>query len=326
MTTLNNFRTQVNTSISINKISHDNHIVFMGSCFSDSMMKYFSNFCFSVFNPYGTIYNPITLSQNIKRAMTENMFSESELLQNEEFFLSWFHSGKYFNKSKDLLLNTINQQQVKLAEFINKNAKLLVTFGTSKVYEFLENNQIVANCHKQPNSKFKNRRLEISEIVKSWRSILNQINNTVIFTISPVRHLKDGFIDNNKSKATLFLAIDQLCKEFDHVHYFPSFEILIDELRDYRFYASDWIHPSNEATDYIWNKLSEQIFSKDTSLLIKKIEKIRNDLSHQPKFGMTKAYINFISETLEKINNIKNQTKNYDWSNEISQINAILNK
>ena len=103
-------------------------------------------------------------------------------------------------------------------------------------------------------------------------------------------------------------------------------ELLIDELRDYRFYASDWIHPSNEATNYIWNKLSEQIFSKDTFFLIKKIEKIRNDLSHQPKFGMNKAYINFISETLEKIKNIKNQTKYYDWSKEISQINAILNK
>ena len=148
----------------------------------------------------------------------------------------------------------------------------------------------------------------------------------IIKEVSSINEKITSLIDNKKNKATLFVAIDQLCNEFDHVHYFPSFEILIDELRDYRFYASDWIHPSNEATNYIWNKLSEQIFSKDTFLLIKKIEKIRNDLSHQPKFGMNKAYINFISETLEKIKDIKNQTKNYDWFKEISQINAILNK
>lgn len=324
MKTINNFRTQVDVSMSVKKISHDNQLIIMGSCFSDSMRKYFSKYCFSVFNPFGTIYNPISLSQNIKRAMAKNMFSETELLQNQEIFLSWFHSGKYFNQSKNLLLSTINQQQVKLVELVNKNATLLVTFGTSKVYEFLENNQIVANCHKQPNNKFINRRLEISEIVNSWRSIFNQISNTVIITISPVRHLKDGFVDNNKNKATLFLAIDQLCNEFDHVHYFPSFEILIDELRDYRFYASDWIHPSNEAIDYIWYKLSEQLFDSNTLLLVKEIEKIRNDLNHQPNFGKTKEYIKFMKRTLEKVIKIKNQTKNYDWSKEIKQLNAIL--
>ena len=127
------------------------------------------------------------------------------------------------------------------------------------------------------------------------------IDNNIIFTVSPVRHVRDGLINNNLNKSTLLIAIHQLKQEFSNAHYFPSYELLMDELRDYRFYASDWIHPSFEATSFIWNKLSHQLFTADTLLIMEEINKIRNELNHQSKFGMTKQHMLFLEKTLKKI-------------------------
>lgn len=327
MNSKNIFRTEVDTSLSINNLSHSDRFILIGSCFSNQMSKYFNRSCFNVLNPFGTIYNPISLQQNIFSAINNRIFDETNLIQSDEVFLSWNHSGRYFNKHEKLLLKTINNEQEKIHELISSNATIIVTFGTANVYELISSNKIVANCHKKSSSSFKKRILSVSEIVSSWTEVLKSINNRIIFTVSPVRHIRDGLKENNLSKSTLLLAVNELCKEFgNQTHYFPSYELLIDELRDYRFYANDWVHPSEEATDFIWEKLSNEIFSTETKSLINKIGKIRRDLAHKPKYGISKEHTIFLKNVLEKINRIKNFTINYDWNPEINQIKSMILK
>lgn len=323
----NIFRTEVDTFISINKLSHTDSFILLGSCFSNQMSKYFNNNCFSLLNPFGTIYNPISLQQNFYNAINKKIFKKSDLLKNGEIFLSWNHSGTYYNKYENLLLKEINDEQQKIYQLIKKNATIIVTFGTSYIYELISNKKIVANCHKKSSTIFNKRRLSVIEIVNSWREILKSIDNQVIFTVSPVRHIREGLIESNLSKSILLLAVNELCNEFDdQTHYFPSYELLMDELRDYRFYDPDWIHPSKEATDFIWEKLSSQLFSNDTLLLIEEINKVRKNLAHQPKFGKNEEYLNFLNKTLNMILKIKGNTNNYDWSKEISYLKSNLKK
>ena len=321
------FRTEVDTSLSIKNLTHFDSFILIGSCFSNQMSNYFNTNCFNVLKPFGNIYNPISLQQNIQNAINNKIFDTTSLVQDDNVFLSWNHSGRYFNKYEKLLLNTINKEQEKIRQLINSNATIIVTFGTSNVYEMICNNKIVANCHKKPASLFNKRRLSVSDIVESWSKVLKLINNQVIFTVSPVRHIKDGLKESNLSKSILLLAVNELCKEFrNQTHYFPSYELLIDELRDYRFYANDWVHPSKEATDFIWEKLSNELFSHETKSIIIKIGKIRRDLAHNPKFGFSKENTIFLKNILEKINEIKNFTINYNWNQEIDQINSLISK
>ena len=326
MSLIQNFRTEVKLDSKSKNNNHSDQFLLIGSCFATEMSLFFKKYCFDYLNPYGTIYNPISLANNFEKLISKDSYNERNLVDNNGVFLSWNHSGKYYSNSSDLLLKKLNREQEDSFKMLKSNSNLFITFGTSKLYIHKESNKVVANCHKQMNTIFSTRRATIDEVVNSWRPILKRINNTVIFTVSPVRHVRDGLVENNLNKSVLLLAIDQLCKEFpEKVSYFPSYEILIDELRDYRFYSNDWIHPSEEAKEFIWNKLSDILFSEKSKKLNLEIYKIRSSLSHQPKFGINNEYISFLNKTLKKIKEIKTNTPNYSWKNEENTINQIIN-
>ena len=328
MSVTQNFRTEVNFSSKSNNNNnnHSDQFLLIGSCFATEMSFYFKKYCFGFLNPYGTIYNPISLAMNLEMLINKESFTKRNIVNNNGVFLSWNHSGKYYSNKSELLLKKINNEQENTFKMLKNNSKLFVTFGTSKLYELKENNQVVANCHKYTNTNFSTRRATINEVVDSWRPILKKINNKVIFTVSPVRHIREGLVENNLNKSVLLLAIDQLCKEFpERVSYFPSYEILIDELRDYRFYSNDWVHPSDEAKEFIWNKLSKVMFSEPTKKLNLDILKIRSSLAHRPKFGINTEYLSFLNKTLQKINEIKSSTPNYSWKDEINNIKEKIN-
>ena len=200
------------------------------------MSKYFNRTCFDVLNPFELFTTLFHCNKTFIVLLLIEYLTRTNLIQSDEVFLSWNHSGRYFNKNEKLLLKTINEQE-KIHELISSNATIIVTFGTANVYELISSNKIVAiNCHKKSSSSFKKRTLSVSEIVSSWTDVLKSINNRIIFTASPVRHIRDGLKENNLSKSTLLLAVNELCKEFgNQTYYFPSYELLIDELRDYRF-------------------------------------------------------------------------------------------
>lgn len=322
-----NFRTEVDFKDSSKYLNHSDSFILIGSCFSLEMSKLLKQNCFNVLNPYGTIYNPISIASNIKKLLNNQPFTQKDIIKNDDVFLSWNHSGKYYNKDSQLLLKKINKEQNDIFNLIQKKATLIITFGTSYLYELEESNKVVANCHKQSKELFLKRRCSIIEIVNDWREVLKNTKNKFILTVSPVRHLKEGLVENNLSKSVLLLAIDELCKEFsDRVSYFPSYELLIDELRDYRFYGKDWIHPSAEAVDFIWKKFTKQHLNKNALDLLVDISKIRTALAHRPKFGINKEYLIFLEKTLYKINKLKPLTPKYDWKEEILEINFLINK
>ena len=326
MSLTQNFRTEVNLTSKSKNNNHLDQFLLIGSCFATEMSLFFKKYCFGYLNPYGTIYNPISLAKNFEKLISKDSYMERNLVNNNGVFLSWNHSGKYFSNSSDLLLKKINMEQEDAFKILKSNSSLFITFGTSKLYIHKESNQVVANCHKQMNTIFNTRRATVNEVVDSWRSILKKIDNPVIFTVSPVRHVRDGLVENNLNKSVLLLAIDQLCKEFpENVSYFPSYEILIDELRDYRFYSNDWIHPSEEAKEFIWNKLSDILLSEKTKKLNIEIHKIRTSLAHQPKFGINAEYLSFLNKTLQKIKEIKSNTPYYSWKDEENTIKEIIN-
>ena len=321
-----NFRTEVNLTSKSKNNNHLDQFLLIGSCFATEMSLFFKKYCFGFLNPYGTIYNPISLADNFEKLISKESFNERNLVNNNGVFLSWNHSGKYYSNRSDLLLKKINKEQDDAFKMLKSNSSLFITFGTSKLYIHKESNQVVANCHKHMKTIFNTRRATVDEVVESWRSIIKKIDNPVIFTVSPVRHLSEGLVENNLNKSVLLLAIDQLSKEFpEKVSYFPSYEILIDELRDYRFYSKDWVHPSEEAKEFIWNKLSNIIFSEKTKKLNIEIYKIRTSLAHQPKFGINTEYLSFLNKILQKIKKIKSNTPNYLWKDEENTINEIIN-
>lgn len=327
MTKIKNFRNVVTIPKYPFKMTYKKSILLMGSCFSNQMYQYFVNNCFSTLSPFGTIYNPVSIANNIIKCLNAEDFTENDIIQHKEVFFSWYHSGKYYAKNEDLLINEINYEAKLVSKYLLSKPVIVTTFGSSIIYSLDSKNSIVANCHKQPASLFNHRKLAVSEIVEKWTTVINRVDANFVFTVSPVRHYRNGFIENNRSKAVLFLAIEKLCELFPKkVSYFPSYEIMIDELRDYRFYGKDWIHPSAEAVEYIWDKLSSSIFSASEFKVIDKISNIRKQLAHRPNYGITKEHLVFLQNLCKEIIDIKPLTPHYDWSEEIALINQQLGK
>ena len=307
------------------EINHNRPLISFGSCFSKHIHNYLEYCGFGAEYHYGTIYNPISIADNLKKCLEKLEFKSDDLTLLNEIYLSWYHSGTIFNQNKDILLQKINENQKLVLKTLNNNPVVIITFGSAYVYSLKSNGKIVANCHKKPNTLFKKRKLSIQQIVTKWTDFIHKTDAEFIFTVSPVRHLKDGFVENNRSKSVLLLAIEQLCNSFPKkVNYFPSYEIMIDELRDYRFYAKDWVHPSKEAVDFICQKFSESFFKNETTKIVDNIIKIRHKLAHRPIYGLTNNYVDFLNKTLDDISNVKEKTKLYDWSHEVNKINQQL--
>ncbi len=298
------FRTEIDTiNIPVN-ISHQDKLVMLGSCFTENIAEKMLRYKFDVLcNPFGIIYNPVSISKIIDRAISLDYPEERNLVQLNGLWHHFdFHgdlSGIYPDEVIEKSIIFIDN----LKEYLTSASTVFLTFGTSIVYKRKDTNEIVANNHKFPSGFFTKMRLEIEDIVNiitntitGLRSVNPDIN--IVFTVSPVRHIKDGLIENQRSKAALLLAIEKLLS-LENCYYFPSYELLIDDLRDYRFYNGDLVHPSKEAIEYIWEKFSDTFFDKSTMKIIDKIEKIRRSLEHRPLNPDSEAHKTFLSR-LEK--------------------------
>lgn len=306
-----NFRTKVKIEESKNKINHLQKISFIGSCFSHNIGEKLLEDEFDVsLNPFGILYHPISIAEAIKKCVLQENFSQSDLLKVGEQWLSLKHHSQFNKLTVDECLSEINDSISASANYYNDSDFLIITFGTAWVYSYNETGKIVANCHKIPNTQFTKRLLSVSEIVKEFKEtieILKEYNPSlrILFTISPVRHWKDGIVENNRSKATLHLAIKELTEIHDKVNYFPSYEILMDELRDYRFYKDDLLHPNQLAVDYIYERFSEVFFSPETNSLLNKIRKLKSALSHRPFNPKSESHLKFIKSTNDKVQELE---------------------
>jgi len=293
------FQTKVQIPASTLKIGYVDHVMALGSCFAENIGKKMSDAYFLIdVNPFGVLYNPISIKNSLELLLQNKPFTIDDIFEYNSTWQSFSHSTLFSDSNAQVCLENINSRLNVARTFFNQSQILIITFGTAWVFEDLNTGQVVSNCHKLPDRNFIRRRLTIQEIVDNYILILKKLftNNPtlqIIFSISPIRHWKDGAHENNISKSTLLLVVDELQKDFEQVHYFPAYEIQMDELRDYRFYASDMLHPSDVAVDYIWEKFCETYFSPETQQIKIRVQQLNADLAHRPLHPEAKEFLLF---------------------------------
>ncbi|MDD4990653.1 MAG: GSCFA domain-containing protein [Paludibacter sp.] len=297
------FQTKVEIPRPLFNISYENRIMTLGSCFAENIGKKMQDVYFDMdINPFGVLYNPVSILNSLDILINNKQFTKNDLFENRGLWQSFSHSSLFSDTDVDACLAKINNRLINASDFLRQADFLLITFGTAWVYEEQKSGRVVSNCHKLPASDFNRRRLTIDEIVADYSILINRLSELipdlkVIFSVSPIRHWKDGAHENNVSKGTLLLAIDELQKRFSHISYFPAYEIQVDELRDYRFYASDMLHPSEVAIDYIWKRFSETYFNEKTSGMKRQFEQLAADLSHRPLHPDSEEFKQFLENT-----------------------------
>ncbi len=323
------FRTEVNTKIRNYKIDYQKKQFFIGSCFIENIGKKMKELKFPVLiNPFGILYNPISVKNCIEILIKKKFFIEKDIYFSNKKYISFYHHGDFSNENRKKCIEKINKNIEIASNFLKKTSFLFITFGTSFVYENKNTKKIVSNCHKIPKKEFKNYLLNPDEIIKNYISLIENILKfnpnleKIIFTVSPIRHWKDGANANQISKSILQIVIFELKKHFKIVDYFPSYEIVLDDLRDYRFYESDMIHPNSTAIDYIFKKFHKSFIDDKVENITLEIKKINNAKRHKPFFPYSEEHKNFKNSFLKKIKLLKNKypflnlKEDYDFFNE----------
>ena len=278
------FRTVIDIPESTGKISYKDKISGFGSCFVTHIKEKFEYFQFqNQINPFGTVFNPVSIRKLLQHVVNQQLFNEKDLFYHQNLWKSFDLHSEFNQPDKDLFLQNINDRIVSAGKFLKTSGWLFLTFGTAWVYKHKATGQIVNNCHKVPQREFEKLLLsptviidELNEIIRLAKTIAPTIK--ILMSISPVRHLKNGFVENQRSKAHLITAVHQLDTA---IYYFPSYEMMLDDLRDYRFYKDDFIHPNTLAINYIWQKFSEAYIDKSAIPVMRKIDKIRQGLAHK---------------------------------------------
>lgn len=325
-------RTKVELPVGQYEIRHADKLMLWGSCFAENIGEKLDAYKFTCdVNPFGILYNPLSIAEGIAQLYRGKRYTDADLRYDRGQWFSLMHHGSFSSPDKAVCLEAINRRMEAGEEHLKQTDWLLFTWGTARVYEWCEDGNIVGNCHKLPERLFTRRLLEVEEIVSVYTTMLGELKRMnphlkILFTVSPIRHVRDGMHGNQVSKATLLLAADCLCRRLSYCHYFPSYEIMMDELRDYRFYADDMFHPTPLAVNYIWECFSDTAFSADTRIVMKQWDEIRRGLAHRPFDATSEAYRSFLSQILLKIERLKEKLPYLDAEKEIKLCQAILKK
>ncbi len=301
-----NFRTQLPEIVSATQLNYQSKIVLVGSCFAENMADAFRFRAFeTTVNPFGIVFNPISLAKVINKTICSTKFTINELVFYNDVYQCLDIHSKFKNKDAEVLLEELNKIQERFYTHLQTATHIFITLGTAWVYDSLETNQTVANCCKIPQKMFRKRILSIQEIESSLKNIVDNLLNfnskaTIIFTVSPVRHIKDGFVENQRSKAHLIAALHTVLEQYSTVEYFPSYELILDELRDYRFYTEDMLHPNQTAISYVWQRVTETYMDKKTQELMQEVEQLKKMMAHKPFDTSTVAYQKFLTQMEEK--------------------------
>ena len=329
------FTTPVELPAGTMEISHRSRLLLIGSCFADNIGRMLQRNKFNIdTNPFGVQYNPMSISTVLTRIANGDIFTPGspELFEYNGKWHSLLHHSDFSRDSKEELLATINDRLAKAHNAVRELDTVIVTFGTAYVYTRTDDGLVVGNCHKLPSNIFSRSLLSIEQITESTAAVMRHYiadNPKVkfMFTVSPIRHLRDGAHDNQLSKSTLLLAIEKLLRMFPgNACYFPSYEIMMDELRDYRFYADDMLHPSAKAIGYIWECFDKCYFNDATRALNTRTSEITRGLAHRPFDAQSPGYRNFIGQLLQKIEAIEKEHPYIDFENEKRECNTLLNR
>jgi len=314
--------TQVSISKSEATLSHNVPALLIGSCFSQNIGNKLIDHKFAVHvNPNGIVFNPISVVNSLKRIADHETYTADELQQYDNKWFSFNHHSSFSSFDKTQCLKGINTALTEAHNYLQKTETIFITLGSAWVYEY-EPIGIVANCHKIPNKNFSKRLLSVKEILTAFDSIKNVLKHyNLVFTVSPVRHSKDGLHENNLSKSTLHLALHNLVEQHSNCAYFPAYELVIDELRDYRFFKDDLVHPSNFAVNYVWEKFSDCFFNESTIALNTAIQKIKAAVHHKPFNFNSEAHQTFIKNNLALMDDLskKNAFLNFEEEKRLLQ-------
>lgn len=322
------FRTPVNIESSPHKIQLNSAILSTGSCFAQVIGKrLMENKLPVLVNPFGTLYNPASIFRLLHDAINAYMPQEETYISRHDIHFNYKFHSDFSAENREALEAQIEQALLSTREFLKTADWIIITLGTAYAYERTDNGRIVANCHKMPSSYFNKRLLTPEEIQTRFEQVylaMNAFNEKArfIFTVSPVRHIRDTLVQNSVSKASLRLAIEQILRHHpDKTHYFPSYEIMMDDLRDYRFYKADMIHPTEVAEDYIWNQWVNTYMHDEAIAFMSQWKKIQQALEHRPFHPASEQHQRFILKTIEQLNHLSNKV---DVSSELKVLKQQL--
>lgn len=311
-------------------INHSHTTLCIGSCFTEHIGGRLAAGKFPVLlNPFGIVYNPVSMADCLEKLLTGTGFSEAELVENQGLWHSWAHHGHFSKPDRAAALAAMNGAADRAAQFLKKTNRLLLTLGTATVFALRETGQIVANCHKMPTQIFAKRRLAVAEIADGLTAALQKLRAQnpdlqVVLTVSPVRHLRDGFAENQRSKAACLLACADICERLPFAHYFPAYELVLDDLRDYRFFEADMVHPNGQAIEYVWQSFGEAFFGPETKSLLARIEKIAAAARHRPFNPDTPQHRAFAEAQLEAIEKLAAAFPGMDFLAEATLFRQVI--
>ncbi len=323
------FRTEVSLPASADRISFSTPVMFLGSCFAGEFGYRMAAGKLKVLtNPHGTLFNPFSVAGALDRFASSYVYDEKDIYLHTDRYMSLDHHTSFSSWKKDELIRRLNEVSSTASAFLREASFLFVTFGTSNVFTLRESGNIVANCHKLPSSLFERRQATWTEISVRWRATLDRLAEVnpglkVWFTVSPVRHLSDGAHANQLSKAHLLLAVEDLLSHHSVAGYFPAYELFMDELRDYRFYASDMVHPSETAIDFVWEKFSQVFIDSPVLRLWSEAARITRAMAHRVSGGTAETGP-FATAMLERISALKSRAPFMDLSSEEKYFQGLL--
>lgn len=300
-----NFHLSFNIPPFTEKINYSQKLLFIGSCFAENIGELMQRNKFNVLiNPNGILYNPLSIANALQRIIENNRVYENELFFANEHWNSWQHHSRFSNTDKQNCLTTINNSISSASAFLKQSNWLFITFGSAFVYKLNATGQLVGNCHKVDQKEFTKHLLDVNEIVESYNTLIKKLKSfnsdlKIVFTVSPVRYIRDGVVENNLSKARLIEVVHQLTKQYHNTVYFPAYELVIDDLRDYRFYKQDMVHPNEQAIEYVFKNFMNAAFEDETHILFEKIHTIINAKNHKPGNVDTEAYKKFKTSYLK---------------------------
>lgn len=326
-----NLNTPVEIPSGFIPINHAQRLLIMGSCFAENIGTLLAENKFQVdINPFGILYNPLSISMALREIIRKRLYEESDLFSYREYWHSPMHHGSFSAATPEEVVRNIRVRLEQAHKELKQLDWLMLTFGTAYVYEQKKTGKVVANCHKLPEKDFVRRRLETDEITEDYILLLDELISLnpkikILFTVSPIRHVRDGMHANQLSKSVLLLAIDRLMQRYPQAtFYFPSYEIILDELRDYRFYADDMVHPSSLAVNYLWERFSETFFCPETQALIKECATIRKAIAHKPFHPESEEYKRFLGQIVLKIERLNGKYPYLDFEKETNMCRLAL--
>jgi hypothetical protein len=303
------------------RIRHGQKLLLAGSCFTENMAEKLRHHKFEVLeNPHGILFNPVSIGKAVTSYIENKRYTAEELFFENELWGSWQHHTRFSDVTQQGCLDKINRSQEAANAFLKTADWIVLTLGSAFVYE--KDKEVVANCHKVPTDKFRRRLLAVEEVLAVLDNLIHRLlmfnpRLNIVFTISPVRHLREGFIENNRSKAVLIQTVHHLVDKFNKLFYFPAYELVMDDLRDYRFYAEDMVHPNYQATQYVWEKFVRACIDEPTQTLMKQIADIRTARLHKPFNPTSAAHQKFLQTYLDKTTALQQQLPELDFGEEL---------